>query len=159
MKQSILSALADLTVKLAINREAEAAIAKRLQLVVPLVDEIKSEGSAVVFADYRSFVESYAGARVLRGEADGDDTFEILSGDGFDRVGDEGLPVAHADEDGQLERLRGGDEENRKERQHAVLHRLTRANPFLRCANKRIRKRIQDRCDRSAPRAPPLCGE
>ena len=72
---------------------------------MPLIDEIEFEVRGVLSGDGVA-IESYAGAGILRSQTDSDDALEFLRSDGFDCVGDEGFPIAHADEDRQLERLR-----------------------------------------------------
>jgi hypothetical protein len=76
---------------------------------VPLLDEVQLERKISFTARLASngaAIEADAGARVLRREADGDDTLRSLTRNFLDRICDEGLPVAHADENRHLQRLR-----------------------------------------------------
>src|SRR5208283_1769985 len=75
------------------------------RLIVPLLDKIDLEKKISV-AHNRAAVKSNAGARILWRETDGDDALVALAREGLHYIADEGLPVAHTDEDRHLQSLR-----------------------------------------------------
>ena len=80
---------------------ARFAISRRTpdqqRIVVPLLDEIDREGRFPCFSQQRLSIESDAGSRILRSQADRYRARHAVRRHLLHRVGDEGLPVAHAD--------------------------------------------------------------